>query len=186
MLNVISTWHNKEHILDSKPMKNKENKERPLECSSCVREIAVKYTEIQDSVIQCFYMCKECPSLEQYRLSETQLEHHHQSDLACGNCLTNLNEVQRGGLLGCSECYKSFEVFILKELKNNENLDFDDAPPLSHQGHCPGKLQELSPSLKILSLTEILDQTILEEDYEQAAVIRDQIQKLKNNTPEHD
>ena len=50
---------------------------------------------------------------------------------------------------------------------------------LSHQGHKPGELKEVNPSLKILALNEALNKTLNDEDYEQAAWIRDQIQELK-------
>lgn len=161
-------------------MKKEENKERPLECSACTRELTYKYSEVADEVIQCFYMCSKCPALEEFKVNK---EIHHpstSSNIICGHCNTSLIHLQHGESLGCRDCYETFEPFILKELKEYiPNLAKQELPPLLHQGHKPGELKEINPSLKILTLNEALTKTLNEENYEQAAWIRDQIQELK-------
>lgn len=159
-------------------MENDLPKERPLECSACRRPVKYKYTEVAESIQQCFYMCADCPILKQFKNSEHN--QHGTSKLACGDCGTTLSNIQHGEALGCSSCYKTFDSFIVQELKKYV-LDAhpEDVIPISHQGHRPKELKEVNPSLKILALNEALNQMLNEENYEQAAWLRDQIQELK-------
>ena len=159
-------------------MSQKEPKERPLACSSCRRTLKVKYTEVSDKIEQRTYMCKECPLLEQFLFQDEERDYQKSSHLKCGQCNTSLSDIQYGQPLGCSGCYGTFEKFIYRELKEFTPLKLDGAT-LSHQGHKPGELKEVNPSLKILALNEALNKTLNDEDYEQAAWIRDQIQELK-------
>lgn len=159
-------------------MSEKKTYERPLACSSCSKQVKVKYTEVADSVKQCYYMCSSCPVLEQFLFHEEERDYQKASNLTCGSCNTSLSSIQHGESLGCSDCYSTFESFIIKELKEFIPSKSEDQP-LCHQGHKPGELKEVNPSLKVLALNEALNKTLNDEDYEQAAWIRDQIQELK-------
>ena len=159
-------------------MTEKETYERPLACSACSKKIEVKYTEVDETIKQCYYMCSQCPVLEQFLFQEEERDYQVSSNLTCGHCNTSLKDIQHGESLGCSDCYVTFESFILKELKDTLPI-IQEGVNLCHQGHKPGELKEINPSLKILALNEALTQTLNEEDYEQAAWIRDQIQELK-------
>lgn len=159
-------------------MEKEQPKERPLECTACRRPLKYKYTEVGQSIQQCYYMCSDCPILQQFKNNEpTQTG---TSKLACGDCGTSLSNVQHGEPLGCSSCYKTFESFIVQELKKYVfKAQPEDSIQISHQGHRPNELKEVNPSLKILALNEALNQMLNEENYEQAAWLRDQIQELK-------
>ena len=154
--------------------------ERPLECSACRRTIKVKYTEVAETVQQCFYMCSECPVLKKFLSPDKKPDYQQTSKLSCGHCNTSLVNILHGELLGCCDCYNTFESFIIKELKEHcFDSEKIESGSLSHQGHKPGELKEINPSLKILALNEALTQMLNEENYEQASWIRDQIQELK-------
>lgn len=162
-------------------MKKEDFKERPVECSACQRAVEVKYTQVKEKVTQCFYMCAACPLLAQTLDFQQKTHTTLPSELVCGHCGTSSNELQRGGLLGCASCYETFEAFIVQELKyQNPQLTKEEGGSFSHIGHKPGQLQKISPDLKILALNEALAETLLQENYEQAAWIRDQIKELKN------
>lgn len=155
--------------------------ERPLECSACNRKIEVKYTEVGQTIQQCFYMCSKCPVLKNFLSDDQTTDYQQASKLSCGQCNTSLVDILHGEPMGCCDCYNTFESFIIKELKEvyfeGEKLEMSS---LVHQGHKPGEFKEVNPSLKILALNEALTQMLNEENYEQAAWIRDQIQELKN------
>ena len=43
-------------------------------------------------------------------------------------------------------------------------------------------MTEISPTLRLIALNEALDETLIREDYEQAALLRDQIRALKEKS----
>lgn len=166
-----------------------ENCERPLECSACKRPIAILYTEIVRNQKTCTGMCKDCPELEKRlfgSLKENEgHDHFKNSELVCGNCGTTLQDVRRGHRLGCQECYTVFENVIVLELQNTQRL-----PPKLvslkksasiHVGKIQGKGSSVNPSSKLLALNEALNDTLKREDYEQAAILRDQIKAIENS-----
>lgn len=163
--------------------------ERPLECSECKRPIMVKYTEIIGGNITQTGMCSECPELQR-RLHGTPTAHFDAHDsgtgVACGNCGTTLESVQMGNPLGCSLCYEVFGNVLFNELINENKISprvatSKKSAPL-HIGRAPGEALEINPSLRLLALNEALTETLKREDYEQAALLRDQIKALTKDT----
>lgn len=171
--------------------------DRPLECGECKRPIAVWYTEIiGDSIIRTS-MCADCPELQK-RLHGTHpkdlvANQTGSANLECGNCGTKLEEIKRGHRLGCSECYTIFGDVLLHELQvthyiSPRLLSGKKNLPL-HLGRAPGEKLTINPSSRLLALNEALKETLNREDYEQAALLRDQIkaltedEKSKNEQP---
>jgi protein arginine kinase activator len=161
--------------------------ERPLECSECKKPIAVRYTEIIGNMITHTSMCGDCPELQR-RLYGTKASKHvynqleGDTDLCCGNCGTQLEEVKRGHRLGCMECYNVFGELLLMELLAANKLSprvssLKKSVPI-HIGRTPGENLGMSPSSRLLALNEALRETLSREDYEQAAWLRDQIKAL--------
>lgn len=161
--------------------------ERPLDCSECKKPLHVCYTEIVGDKITRTVMCADCPHLErrlygkvrQEGLGETTGE----TALACGNCGTSLEAIRMGHDLGCSECYTVFADtlinVLLKEERISRHLTSNKKTQPLHIGRTPGEVTEISPTLRLIALNEALDETLIREDYEQAALLRDQIRALK-------
>lgn len=161
--------------------------EKPLECTGeCKRPISYHYTEIVGNTMTHYGMCSECPVLRR-RLHGVNAEGKGTSSLgdaglACGNCGTTLESIKVGTPLGCSNCYEVFDETIIAELQGAGKLpsritSIKKPQPL-HIGRVPGAINELTPSIKLLALNEALNETLKKEDYEQAALLRDQIQAL--------
>ncbi len=179
--------------MEKKP--NKEIPDRPLECTECKKPIKVRYTEISGDTINRTSMCADCPEL-QSRLHGTppgELIPNQlgvRAGLECGNCGTTLEEVRRGHRLGCAECYTIFEDVLLVEMEGSHRLlprliPLKKGAPL-HIGRMPGQILTVNPSSRLLALNEALEETLNREDYEQAALLRDQIRALtekENLTP---
>ncbi|MCB1149033.1 MAG: UvrB/UvrC motif-containing protein [Chlamydiia bacterium] len=173
-----------------KPSKGKDypTEDRPLECSSCRKAIAVRYTEVSGGVTQHTIMCADCPQLEK-RLHGIPLydekEGRGDAGLCCGNCGTTLAHIRTGGFLGCSVCYDVFGDLLLGELEAMHKV----SPRLSlakqgmpiHVGRAPGEVKKLSPSARLVALNEALTESLGREDYEQAALLRDQIKELEQS-----
>lgn len=175
-------------MLEKKP--DKHFPDRPLECGECKKSIAVRYTEIVGNTITHTSMCADCPELQR-RLHGTNPKEHVSNltgsvaGLACGNCGTTLEEVKRGHRLGCSDCYTVFEDVLLMELQVANRLSPRLIPIKKNQpvhiGRAPGESLTINPSSRLLALNEALKETLSREDYEQAALLRDQIKALTEN-----
>ncbi len=161
--------------------------DRPLDCNECKKPISVRYTEIVGEKITRTVMCADCPHLEKrlhgsvpQKATEGELR---VTALACGNCSTSLESIRMGHLLGCSECYDVFaDVLIedlLKEKRISRHLTSNKKTQPLHIGRTQGEITEVSPTLRLIALNEALDETLIREDYEQAALLRDQIRALK-------
>lgn len=163
---------------------------RPIECGNCKKAVKVLYTEIVGDTIVQTEMCADCPELirhlhgaESTEKSFVQLDGG--SGLCCGACGTTLEEVKRGHLLGCDECYTVFGEILVVELITSNKLpsrfnNIKKTIPI-HIGRTPGELITLNLSSRLVALNEALNETLRREDYEQAALLRDQIRELTEN-----
>lgn len=164
--------------------------ERPLECSECRKKIAIKYTEIVGDAVTNVYMCDSCPEYSR------RLHGGHsvinsggiEGTLACGNCGTTLDAVRMGNPLGCSSCYEVFGERVFAELVQVGKLParisaFRKSSPL-HLGRAPGEFKEATAVMKLVALNEALSDTLKDENYEQAAFLRDQIRELTQSNPD--
>lgn len=96
------------------------------------------------------------------------------NQLACKNCGTTYNDFKKYGLLGCSECYKSFSPAInpvIKRVQGNTE----------HVGKIPKKMGKgIIEKRRLAKLKEDLQKAIANEEYEKAAQIRDMIKSIQN------
>ena len=160
--------------------------ERRIECSECKRPVRVIYTEIVGKTITRTAMCNECPFLrEKLRGKAVQLL-TSATELVCGGCGLTLDLIKMGSQLGCPLCYKIFGEELVMELQETDRLPKKTAPikkgTLLHTGRRPGQQHEAPASLKLYTLHQALTETLGREDYEQAALLRDQIRKLTEGT----
>jgi len=164
--------------------------ERPMECSGeCRRPIQVIYTEIIGKNISRFAMCDECPVLNRKLHGggiAAQVTGKAPASLVCGGCGLTLDEVKMGSSLGCPLCYEIFGDEVIHELFQLGRLPSKFVSQrkgeLLHAGRSPGHHQEIDPSLKLISLQQALHETLGREDYEQAALLRDQIREIEEKT----
>lgn len=161
--------------------------ERPLECGDCKKPIAFRYTEIANNNYVQTSMCADCPELQRrlhgLSFGEQSIgSHPTKVGVACGTCGTTLQSVNVGALLGCANCYEVFKDMLIGELLNLGKISVRTAntkknAPL-HIGRTPGESTKFSPSSQLIALNEALSETLKQEDYEQAALLRDQIKAL--------
>jgi len=99
-------------------------------------------------------------------------------DLKCPHCGFTQADFKKAGRLGCSECYVTFADGLESLLKSMHK-------GTKHLGKAPQSLQQsrdLSDKLK--SLQKKLDKAVEQEDFEQAAQIRDEIKNTKEKLTE--
>lgn len=90
-------------------------------------------------------------------------------ELICSNCGLTYDSFKKIKYLGCSECYEAFSKSDEPVVKVNENF-------IKYVGKIPKRNQmELSQKRELKDLKERLHKLVLEENYEMAAVVRDNI-----------
>lgn len=165
-------------------------KERPFECTDCKRKIKVLYTEVvQDSIINTV-MCAECPEFKKrlHGVSKEELggQGTPSEKFCCGNCGTTLDSIKVSNQLGCQICYEVFQDIVFQDLLHDNRIPraFLNLKPQEtlHLGKYPTHGESLSPSTRLIALNEALQATLKKEDYEQAALLRDQIKQLTENS----
>ncbi|HSR04045.1 MAG TPA: UvrB/UvrC motif-containing protein [Proteiniclasticum sp.] len=98
----------------------------------------------------------------------------------CPECRISFGDFQRSGLLGCSYCYEHFSKSLMPTIKRVQG-------GLTHIGKIPiSASHEVVSKRKIDELKLKLKELIIEEKFEEAAVVRDQIQELKKSLEEGD
>ena len=92
--------------------------------------------------------------------------------LTCEQCGMTYAEFQKCGMLGCAGCYKTFKTpldALLQRIHGNNQ----------HAGRIPGSVRSgVSIRMNIDRLRQRLQKAIAEEEYEQAAKLRDSIRAL--------
>ena len=90
----------------------------------------------------------------------------------CEQCGMTYAEFQKGGMLGCANCYQAFKTpltALLQRVHGNTQ----------HAGRVPGGVHSgVSIRMNIDRLKQKLQQAVADEEYEQAARLRDAIRAL--------
>ena len=102
------------------------------------------------------------------------------AELTCEQCGMTYAEFQKCGMLGCAECYKTFKKPLdapLQQIHGNTQ----------HAGRIPGSVRSgVSIRMNIDRLKQRLQKAIAEEEYEQAAKLRDSIRALNAQLAEQE
>jgi protein arginine kinase activator len=165
-----------------------------MQCCVCKdREAKVHLTQIVGDKMQKVDLCEECAkakgvndpagfSLADLLLGLGASQEMEQAagsgDLKCPHCGFTQADFKKAGRLGCSECYVTFADGLESLLKSMHK-------GTKHLGKAPQSLQQsrdLSDKLK--SLQKKLDKAVEDENFEQAAQIRDEIKNTKEKLTE--
>jgi len=97
------------------------------------------------------------------------------ADLKCPACGFTQVDFKKTGRLGCADCYKTFAEGLEGLLKSMHK-------GIKHVGKVPQQLQQHKDYVEKLSrLQKELEKAISDEDFEQAAVLRDEIKQTRDN-----
>jgi protein arginine kinase activator len=169
-------------------------------CDNCKeREATVHYKEIRDDKVIELHLCEVCAEKEgiisaTWGISDmppaiTDFLAHLAEDLLflpkekeevskkCSFCGTSYADFTEKGRLGCSNCYQVFNKQLTQILRRIHGAS-------SHVGKSPIKI-EFAPSIDLekdlLRLKEKLQIAIKNEEFEEAARLRDEIKKIEEN-----
>ncbi|MCA8942569.1 MAG: UvrB/UvrC motif-containing protein [Planctomycetes bacterium] len=105
---------------------------------------------------------------------ESQLD---PTDIACPGCGMSLAEFRMRGRLGCARCYEVFRIALMPLLERVHDAT-------CHRGRFPGRISaELpAPGLDVTELRNRLEDAIAAEQYEEAARLRDELEKANQES----
>lgn len=159
-----------------------------MNCQSCNRPITVYLIALKNGTPQKASLCEDCAKkqgityhlplpLSQKILDKTSNLTNSltpEKNITCPGCGLTTKQLLKKRILGCKQCYLIFESTLdklIKKLHNNAN---------QHQGKLGKKSALLNQiTTEITRLEKTLQACIDSEEYEQAAVLRDEINKQK-------
>lgn len=94
--------------------------------------------------------------------------------LHCPCCGASFQDILRSGKVGCAECYSTFASQLAPFIRKIHGS-------VSHRGKTAGggDLPQVSPKAQLSVMHQQLREAIRSENYEQAAVLRDEIHKIE-------
>ena len=162
-------------------------------CCVCKEKPAtVHLTEIKGDKIQKVDLCEGCAKAKgvndsNFALADLLLglgasqeidQSASGAELKCPNCGFTQADFKKSGRLGCPDCYKTFVEGLEGLLKSMHK-------GTRHVGKAPEALRRSRESAdRLKALQKKLNKAIEEENFEQAAVVRDEIKKLSAPAPE--
>ena len=135
-----------------------------LLCPECVAEIGLDdpFSDASGEI-----------SRELFNLVRRQLETQEEiPDLTCAECGLKLKNFTDNGLLGCPQCYVNFEEYLKILLRRYHGSNKHQKSTLRNKSTHPHYE-------KILRLEQKLRLALKREDFESAALLRDEIKDLK-------
>lgn len=89
---------------------------------------------------------------------------------ACPNCGLGFAAIRQSGLLGCADCYATFEAEL------SGLIEHAQAGANFHAGRAPRNCRDAAARLELRSrLAKELDEAVAAEQYERAAKLRDRL-----------
>lgn len=159
-------------------------------CSECGKnEAKVHVTHIINGKKTESHLCEECAKKNQVLLNSSfSMENLFSAMLnnafnaatylpskGCSKCGMTYDEFRNTGKFGCSDCIDTFKQRLLPVVKNIQGYE-------AHTGKIPkrtGGSYKIKKDIEKLKFQ--LQQSIENEEYEQAARLRDKIREMENN-----
>jgi len=168
-----------------------------MQCDYCESKATVFFTQIIDGKTTKSSLCDKCAAEQGVTDPEGFLIGHLQgalkgetkvpkppipvpdppaSTLVCKSCGFSYEDLKKTGRLGCSVCYQTFRKEITHNLGGMHK-------GVHHKGRVPeGMMKAFEQRQKLETLQSEMQEAISAEDYEKAAVLRDVIRKLKDDS----
>lgn len=164
-------------------------------CNVCKQnEAKVHLTQIVGDKMQKVDLCEDCSKEKgvgdpaSYSLAELLLGQGLPAEVSapeaeagaeaetaakCPTCGYSQADFKKAGRFGCSDCYGTFGDGLGNMLKTMHK-------GLRHTGKVPAALQQAREAVqKLKSLQKRLEKAVTEENFEEAAQLRDEIKRLK-------
>lgn len=169
-----------------------------MKCQNCGKEEAnVKYYENINGEKREVFLCSNCasnlmdfPDMLTYFFNNhpKELFENDYSEKVCSNCSYTFDDYLKTGLFGCPDCYSAFsdriDSLLNKIHGRNRHIELN-SKNVSNVSKQKSKIKKQNDSVNISSekdinkLKNLLELSIKEERYEDAAILRDRIKELE-------
>ena len=159
-------------------------------CESCHdKEATVHLTQVADGSVEKIHLCEECASKSGFDLhgpvsiSDILVGmggalDQPGAERSCPRCHLRRADFKKTGRLGCPVCYETFTAELMPLVKAMHRSE-------QHMGKVPSREDvRVRMSAEIASLQKELDDAVAAENYEEAAKLRDRIQKARSKAAE--
>ncbi|MBE5770261.1 MAG: UvrB/UvrC motif-containing protein [Clostridia bacterium] len=150
-------------------------------CEECGKQPAeVVLTTVVNGQSTTRHLCREC--VKKYKAGDiqavlaavlsTMAQKQQTPDITCPNCGETYAEFQKSGMLGCAECYQAFrkELTPLITRVQGRAQHAGRRPPVSEEEQA--RINEME------SLRARMEAAVAEENFEEAAKLRDALRAL--------
>jgi len=161
-----------------------------LLCQACEKNNAtIHFTKIINGSIEEMHLCDSCAKKNNDLdfefpfsfqkiftglIGSMQEGKEEIKNISCPQCGLTYKKFMEIGRFGCSQCYETFREDVDSLLKGIHGHN-------EHKGKIPTKINSQTIQKKAIeSLRNELEESIVKEDFERAAFLRDEIKKLKS------
>ena len=162
-----------------------------MKCEICNdQEATIHLTQVVDGAVKKVHLCEACAAQSGFDvhgpMSITDvllgmgdampepLPTLKATERSCPRCHLRRVDFKKTGRLGCPACYEAFEDQLVPLLRVMHRQD-------QHKGKIPEREKERVQSThKLGALQEELEKAIADENYEEAARLRDMIQAIRS------
>ena len=165
-----------------------------MKCDLCEEKATVFYTQIADGKLKKFVLCETCAqekgitNPDGLLMAEQVLDHTLSvpeteviplgSSTECSTCGFGIGNYQKVGRLGCPDCYDAFAREISERLPTLHKGG-------AHVGYIPaGLVATQARDAKLRDIKSRLSKAIDAENYEEAARLRDELEKVSPEVSE--
>lgn len=105
-------------------------------------------------------------------LSDAPVSALSANSVRCENCGSSFNDIVKSGKIGCADCYETFFDKLMPSIQRIHGKT-------KHEGKVPLNevTNESKQEAKVAELRDKLNEAVKNEDFEQAAKLRDEIKK---------
>ena len=163
-----------------------------MKCEKCGKNTATTHIKsIVNGVAKEINLCSLCAANEGYgnvsnvglagmlasMFGESLQSVNENIGVKCSVCGATFSNIAKTGKVGCAECYNTFKNELLPYLKRVHGSTV-------HAGKVPNSAPLIVKPIQktVDDLRTQLNRLISEEKYEQAAVIRDEIKRMEENS----
>ena len=160
-------------------------------CQKCKQREATRHIRsVVDGVVNDSYLCEKCAESlkvtdiygsELFKILSSLIETKEEADTPrCDCCGISFNEISRTGRVGCARCYKFFEKQLRPAIAKIHGAT-------THAGKVPKRPERCeegtadTENIKVEELKIQLKTAVENEEYEKAALLRDEIKGLEGD-----
>ncbi len=141
-------------------------------CSACAQNLG--YTDIFDD------FSLNLPGIFSSFFGDTALTLGESRLDRCEKCGSCFDDIIKSGRVGCADCYEKFYSKLLPSIQRiHGKAAHSGKVPVTANEEKQVKPKEKTPEEKIAELQQQMDKAVRDQNFEQAAIIRDEIKKLK-------